>query len=437
MRTVVWQSLSESQQDSVLERPAITEGANITATVSDVIAKVRNEGDAALKELTEKFDRVTPESIRVISTEIEEACARLTPEIKQALEQAYSNIAKFHEAQKPQPIKVETQPGVVCEQVTRAINTVGLYIPGGSAPLPSTVLMLGVPAQIAGCRKVVLCSPPPIADEILYVANLCKIDEVYNVGGGQAVAAMAYGTESVSKVDKIFGPGNAYVTEAKRQVSNDFRGSAIDMPAGPSEVMVIADETADADFIAADLLSQAEHGPDSQVVLVTPSPVIADQVTDAVQKQLKELSRANIAQQALASSLIIIAESITQAIAISNFYGPEHLIVQTKNPRELLPLLDNAGSIFLGDWSPESAGDYASGTNHVLPTYGYTKTYSSLGLADFSKRMTVQELTADGLKGLAPTVVTMAEAEGLDAHKRAVTIRIEKLNRFEQLNKAK
>ncbi|MEZ8152087.1 histidinol dehydrogenase [Vibrio splendidus] len=428
MRTVVWQSLSESQQDSVLERPAITEGANITATVSDVIAKVRNEGDAALKELTEKFDRVTPESIRVSSTEIEEACARLTPEMKQALEQAYSNIAKFHEAQKPQPIKVETQPGVVCEQVTRAINTVGLYIPGGSAPLPSTVLMLGVPAQIAGCRKVVLCSPPPIADEILYVANLCKIDEVYNVGGAQAVAAMAYGTESVSKVDKIFGPGNAYVTEAKRQVSNDFRGSAIDMPAGPSEVMVIADETADADFIAADLLSQAEHGPDSQVVLVTPSPVIADQVTDAVQKQLKELSRANIAQQALASSLIIIAESITQAIAISNFYGPEHLIVQTKNPRELLPLLDNAGSIFLGDWSPESAGDYASGTNHVLPTYGYTKTYSSLGLADFSKRMTVQELTADGLKGLAPTVVTMAEAEGLDAHKRAVTIRIEKLN---------
>ncbi|PML59476.1 histidinol dehydrogenase [Vibrio lentus] len=437
MRTVVWQSLSESQQDSVLERPAIAEGANITATVSGVIAKVRNEGDAALKELTEKFDGVTPESIRVRSDEIEEACARLTPEMKQALEQAYRNIAKFHEAQKPQPIKVETQPGVVCEQVTRAINTVGLYIPGGSAPLPSTVLMLGVPAQIAGCRKVVLCSPPPIADEILYVAKLCKIDEVYNVGGGQAVAAMAYGTESVAKVDKIFGPGNAYVTEAKRQVSNDFRGAAIDMPAGPSEVLVIADETADADFIAADLLSQAEHGPDSQVVLVTPSPVIADQVTDAVQKQLKELSRATIAQQALASSLIIIAESITQAIAISNFYGPEHLIVQTKNPRELLPLLDNAGSIFLGDWSPESAGDYASGTNHVLPTYGYTKTYSSLGLADFSKRMTVQELTADGLQGLAPTVVTMAEAEGLDAHKRAVTIRVEKLNRFEQLNKAK
>ncbi|ASI96004.1 histidinol dehydrogenase [Vibrio rotiferianus] len=427
MRTVVWQSLSETQQDSILERPAITEGANITAAVSEVIAKVRKEGDAALLELTEKFDRVQPESIRVSAQEIDEASARLSEKMKSALEQAYENITKFHKAQKPQPIKVETQPGVLCEQVTRPIQKVGLYIPGGSAPLPSTVLMLGVPAKIAGCRKVVLCSPPPIADEILYVAKLCGIDEVYNVGGGQAVAAMAYGTETVSKVDKIFGPGNAYVTEAKRQVSNDFRGAAIDMPAGPSEVLVIADETADPDFIAADLLSQAEHGPDSQVVLVTPSPVIADQVTDAVQRQLKELSRADIAEQALASSLIIIAESLTQSVSISNYYGPEHLIVQTKNPRELLPLLDNAGSIFLGDWSPESAGDYASGTNHVLPTYGYTRTYSSLGLADFSKRMTIQELSADGLKNLAPTVVTMAEAEGLDAHKRAVTIRVEKL----------
>ncbi|ENO2186376.1 histidinol dehydrogenase [Vibrio sp. Vb1026] len=427
MRTVVWQSLSENQQDSILERPAIAEGANITTAVAEVIAKVREEGDSALIELTEKFDRVKPESIRVSSQEIKAASERLSESMKSALEQAYANISKFHKAQKPQPIKVETQPGVLCEQVTRPIQKVGLYIPGGSAPLPSTVLMLGVPAKIAGCRKVVLCSPPPIADEILYVAKLCGIDEVYNVGGGQAVAAMAYGTETVSKVDKIFGPGNAYVTEAKRQVSNDFRGAAIDMPAGPSEVLVIADETADADFIAADLLSQAEHGPDSQVVLVTPSPVIADQVTDAVQRQLKELSRADIAEQALASSLIIIAESLTQSVSISNYYGPEHLIVQTKNPRELLPLLDNAGSIFLGDWSPESAGDYASGTNHVLPTYGYTRTYSSLGLADFSKRMTVQELSADGLKNLAPTVVTMAEAEGLDAHKRAVTIRVEKL----------
>ncbi|WP_217541006.1 histidinol dehydrogenase [Vibrio metschnikovii] len=427
MRTVVWPSLSETQQESVLERPAISAGANITATVQDLISQVRREGDKALLALTEKFDRVKPDTLRVSQAEIDAASERLSAEMKQALQQAYSNIAKFHKAQKSQPLRVETMPGVVCEQVTRAINKVGLYIPGGSAPLPSTVLMLGVPAQIAGCRKVVLCSPPPIADEILYVAKLCNIDEVYNVGGAQAIAAMAYGTETVAKVDKIFGPGNAYVTEAKRQVSHDFQGAAMDMPAGPSEVLVIADETADAEFIAADLLSQAEHGPDSQVVLVTPSPMIADRVTDAVQRQLKTLTRADIAQQALASSLIIIADSLTQAVAISNYYGPEHLIVQTKNPRELVPLLDNAGSIFLGNWSPESVGDYASGTNHVLPTYGHTRTYSSLGLADFTKRMTVQELTSDGLKALAPTVVAMANAEGLDAHRRAVTIRIEKL----------
>jgi histidinol dehydrogenase len=429
MRTVVWQSLSIEQQDSILQRPAITEGANISAIVTDVIASVRAQGDAALQELTARFDKVTLKDIRVTEQAIEEAASRLSAEMKSALKQAYDNIALFHNAQKHQPLRVETMPGVVCEQVTRPINKVGLYIPGGSAPLPSTVLMLGVPSQIAGCKKVVLCSPPPIADEILYVAKLCEIDEVYSVGGAQAIAAMAYGTDSVTKVDKIFGPGNAFVTEAKRQVSNDFRGAAIDMPAGPSEVLVIADETADPDFIASDLLSQAEHGPDSQVVLVTPSPVLADQVADAVQAQLKSLSRADVAQQALSASLIIISDSISQAVEISNYYGPEHLIVQTQDPRSLLPDLDNAGSIFLGDWSPESAGDYASGTNHVLPTYGYTRTYSSLGLADFSKRMTVQELSADGLLLLAPTVVTMADAEGLDAHKRAVTIRVEKLKK--------
>ena len=424
-----WPQLTKQQQAQLLSRPALADSQTLSDTVAAIIQQVKQQGDAALLALTERFDGAKLHDLRFNDDAVGSFASELKPEVKWAIDQAYANIQAFHQAQFPEDVLVETTPGVTCELKHTPLASVGLYIPGGSAPLPSTVLMLGVPAQIAGCRKVVLCSPPPIADEILYVAKLCKIDEVYNVGGGQAVAAMAYGTESVAKVDKIFGPGNAYVTEAKRQVSNDFRGAAIDMPAGPSEVLVIADETADADFIAADLLSQAEHGPDSQVVLVTPSPVIADQVTEAVQKQLKELSRANIAQQALASSLIIIAESITQAIAISNFYGPEHLIVQTKNPRELLPLLDNAGSIFLGDWSPESAGDYASGTNHVLPTYGYTKTYSSLGLADFSKRMTVQELTADGLKGLAPTVVTMAEAEGLDAHKRAVTIRVEKLNK--------
>ncbi|MCG3865848.1 MULTISPECIES: histidinol dehydrogenase [unclassified Photobacterium] len=427
MKTVVWQSLSESQRENLLARPAVNNGANISAIVSGIISDVRERGDEALLELTEKFDGIRPASIKVSNTEIDDACARLSTEMKEALQQAFDNISTFHKAQKQSTLRVETQPGIICEQMTRPVNSVGLYIPGGSAPLPSTVLMLGVPAKIAGCQKVVLCSPPPIADEILYVAKLCGIDDVYNVGGSQAVAAMAYGSETVTKVDKIFGPGNAFVTEAKRQVSNDFRGAAIDMPAGPSEVLVIADSSADPDFIAADLLSQAEHGPDSQVILVTPDPIIADKTADAIQRQLAELSRADIAKEALGSSLLIVAETLPQCIAISNNYGPEHLIVQTRTPRDLVPLLDNAGSIFLGNWSPESVGDYASGTNHVLPTYGYTRTYSSLGLADFSKRMTVQELSADGLLGLAKTVTTIADAEGLDAHKRAVTIRVEKL----------
>nr|WP_086940222.1 histidinol dehydrogenase [Thaumasiovibrio occultus] len=427
MKTVVWQSLSKEQQAGLLQRPAIMEGANITAAVSSVIEQVQTEGDAALKALTAKFDKVELDSIRVSPQDIKAASGRLSEQMKQALQAAYANISAFHKAQRPKPVQVETQPGVLCEQVTRPINDVGLYIPGGSAPLPSTVLMLGVPAKIAGCKRAILCSPPPIADEILYVAELCGIEEVYQLGGAQAVAAMAYGTESIVKVDKIFGPGNAFVTEAKRQVSNDFRGAAIDMPAGPSEVLVIADNSGDPDFIAADLLSQAEHGPDSQVVLVTPEPSLADRVADAIQAQLKTLSRADIARQALGSSILIVADSIDECIEISNRYGPEHLIVQTENPRALLPELDNAGSIFLGLWSPESVGDYASGTNHVLPTYGYTRTYSSLGLADFSKRMTVQELTSDGLLAIAPVVETIADAEGLDAHKRAVTLRVEKL----------
>lgn len=427
MKQVVWNQLSTDEQQNVLQRPAIMAGANITKAVADVVEQVKTQGDEGVLALTEKFDKVRPASIRVTEQEIEAASARLTPKMKAALEAAHKNISAFHQAQFPKPIRVETQPGVMCELVTRSINAVGLYIPGGSAPLPSTVLMLGVPAQIAGCSKTVLCSPPPIADEILYVAKLCNINEVYNAGGAQAVAAMAYGTETVAKVDKIFGPGNAFVTEAKRQVSNDFRGAAIDMPAGPSEVLVIGDETADADFVAADLLSQAEHGPDSQVILLTPSQEFGAQVSKAVDEQLAQLSRKDIAAQALDSSVIIKTESMDECIAISNEYGPEHLIVQTKNYRELVPELDNAGSIFLGKWTPESAGDYASGTNHVLPTYGYTKTYSSLGLADFMKRMTVQELSEDGLRNLSPVIETMADAESLTAHKRAVTLRIEKL----------
>lgn len=427
MKTVRWQSLTKDQQQQLLTRPAVNNSANITAIVSDIIKQVRQQGDGALFTLTEKFDGIRPATLSVSANEVDTACARLSEDMKAALEQAHRNITTFHLAQQQPTLRVETQTGVICEQVTRPVNSVGLYIPGGSAPLPSTVLMLGVPAQIAGCRHIALCSPPPIADEILYVAKLCGINAIYNVGGSQAIAAMAYGTDTIASVDKIFGPGNAFVTEAKRQVSNDFNGAAIDMPAGPSEVLVIADETADPEFIAADLLSQAEHGPDSQVILVTSSQTIADQTATAIERQLRQLTRADIAQQALASSLLIVTETLLQCVAISNQYGPEHLIVQTCEPRELVPLLDNAGSIFLGKWSPESVGDYASGTNHVLPTYGYTRTYSSLGLADFSKRMTIQELSADGLLGIAKTVTTIAAAEGLDAHKHAVTIRVNKL----------
>lgn len=427
IKTVYWHQLTLSQQQAVLIRPAINDATAIHSVVKDIIEQVKSEGDKQLFALTEQFDRVHLDKILIDQTEINAAEERLSKNIKQALQQAYRNICSFHQAQQLQPIRVETQPGVICEQLTRPINRVGLYIPGGSAPLPSTVLMLGVPAQIAGCCKVVLSSPPPIADEILYAAKLCNINEIYTIGGAQAIAAMAYGTETVTKVDKIFGPGNAYVTEAKQQVSQDFYGAAIDMPAGPSEVLIIADGQADPDFIAADLLSQAEHGVDSQVVLVTPSDAIATQVSVALLAQLKLLSRSDIAEKALLNSVIIIAQSLEQCIEISNGYAPEHLIVHTENPRQWLPLLDNAGSIFLGRWSPESVGDYASGTNHVLPTYGYTRTCSSLGLADFSKRMTVQELNINGLIDLAPTVMELAQAEGLSAHRNAVAIRIEKL----------
>ncbi|MBC8654139.1 histidinol dehydrogenase, partial [Providencia vermicola] len=330
-----------------------------------------------------------------------------------AMKTAIGNIRRFHEAQKPVPITVETQAGVVCQQITRPIDAVGLYIPGGSAPLLSTVMMLGTPANIAGCRKIILCSPPPIADEILYAAKLCGISDIFQVGGAQAIAAMAFGTQSIPTVDKIFGPGNAYVTEAKRQVSQSHDGAAIDMPAGPSEVLVIADSGANPAFTASDLLSQAEHGPDSQVILLTDDENFAQRVIEETEKQLAQLSRAEIAREALSASRVIIADSIEQCVEISNRYGPEHLILQTRDADNLVDAITSAGSVFVGDWSPESAGDYASGTNHVLPTYGYTSTYSSLGLADFMKRMTVQKLSKQGLLGLANTIETLAQAEQL------------------------
>ncbi|MDC9580223.1 histidinol dehydrogenase [Xenorhabdus sp. PR6a] len=424
-----WQACTPEQQKILLTRPAIAASGDIAATVKQILETVKTGGDQALQEFCQRFDKTTVETIQLSADKVNAAVARLSPEIKQAMQLAMNNIRRFHEAQKPAEVDIETVPGVRCQQITRPIDSVGLYIPSGSAPLPSTVLMLGTPANIAGCRKVILCSPPPIADEILYAAQLCGISEIFQIGGAQAIAAMAFGTESVPKVDKIFGPGNAWVTEAKRQVSQQINGAAIDMPAGPSEVLVIADSGANPAFTAADLLSQAEHGPDSQVILVTPDENLAGKVIREIETQLAVLPRQPIAIQALQASRIIVTEDLAQCVAISNQYGPEHLIIQTRQPEQLVEQITSAGSIFLGDWSPESAGDYASGTNHVLPTYGYTSTYSSLGLADFLKRMTVQRLTPQGLKNLAPTIETLAQAEQLIAHKNAVTLRMTALNK--------
>ncbi|MGG4607881.1 histidinol dehydrogenase [Providencia sp. Me31A] len=429
---VRWSACNQDQQSALLMRPAIAASGGISTAVSQIIDQVRNEGDAALQALSRRFDKTEIETVRVPANAVNAAEARLGDEIKTAMKTAIGNIRRFHEAQKPTPIRVETQAGVVCQQVTRPIDAVGLYIPGGSAPLLSTVMMLGTPANIAGCRKIILCSPPPIADEILYAAKLCGIHDIFQVGGAQAIAAMAFGTQSIPKVDKIFGPGNAYVTEAKRQVSQSHDGAAIDMPAGPSEVLVIADNQANPAFTASDLLSQAEHGPDSQVILLTDDENFAQRVLEETEKQLAQLSRAEIARAALGASRVIIADSIAQCIEISNRYGPEHLILQTRNADELVDSITSAGSVFVGDWSPESAGDYASGTNHVLPTYGYTATYSSLGLADFMKRMTVQKLSKQGLLGLANTIETLAQAEQLTAHKNAVTLRVNELKKQNQ-----
>lgn len=424
MQLIYWQQCDAQQQAELLTRPAISASADLSLAVKSILVQVKADGDKALRELSAKFDKVQINELRLSQAEISAASARLSDELKQAMSVAANNISAFHSAQKTAPISIETMPGIHCQLVTRPIQSVGLYIPGGSAPLLSTVLMLAIPARIAGCQKIMLCSPPPIADEILYAAELCGISDIFQLGGAQAIAAMAFGSQSVPKVNKVFGPGNAYVTEAKRQVSQSINGAAIDMPAGPSELLVIADGGANPAFIAADLLSQAEHGPDSQVILLTPDSALAAAVMLEIDKQLTTLSRAEIANQALKESRLIITKNIEQCIEISNSYGPEHLIIQTREPQLLIDSITSAGSVFLGDWSPESVGDYASGTNHVLPTYGYTATYSSLGLADFEKRMTVQQLSPEGLLALAPTVEIMAQAEKLTAHKQAVSLRV-------------
>ncbi len=433
MKPLVWKNLSAAARQAALARPAQSAQKRTAALVAGILAIVRRGGDEKLRRLTAKFDGARLTSLRVSAAEFAAAEKILRPADKAALRTAWRNLRRFHAAQRAVPVRVETMPGIVCEKVSRPIERAGLYVPGGSAPLFSTALMLGVPSQLAGCPVRVLCTPPGrdgrISPWILFAARLCGITDVFKLGGAQAIAAMAYGTASVPKCDKLFGPGNSYVTEAKLQVSRDAAGAAIDLPAGPSEVMVIADNAAVPAFVAADLLSQAEHGPDSQVVLVTFSKSFAARVQAELARQLSDLPRAAIARRALAGSRVILARDSAEATDIANRYAPEHLILQVASPRDLLAQITTAGSIFLGSWTPESLGDYASGTNHVLPTYGWARSCSGLGLADFSRTMTVQTATPRGLKKLGPVVERLALAENLAAHQRAVRVRLEKISR--------
>ncbi|RDV24665.1 histidinol dehydrogenase [Alteromonas aestuariivivens] len=426
-----WSSLSQQDRQQVLSRPAMQNARRLQETVGQILTEVNTKGDEAVLAFTRQFDCPDLKQLALNNADLNRLADSVTEPVQNAIDTAFKNIYDFHQAQQPQSITLTTTRGVVCEQHFSALDTVGLYIPGGSAPLPSTVLMLGVPAMAAGCRRRVLCTPPAksgmIAPEIAYAARKCGISEIYLCGGAQAIAAMAFGTDTLPRADKIFGPGNSFVTEAKQQVSQRPDGAAIDMPAGPSEVLVLADDSADPEFIASDLLSQAEHGSDSQAILVCTSEQVIEQTVAAVERQLAVLSRNDIASQAMQNARYILTDTLQQAIEVSNLYAPEHLIVQITHPRSCLPLLTNAGSIFLGPWSPESAGDYASGTNHVLPTYGYARNYSSLGLLDFMRRYTVQELSEEGMRNLGPAIVTLANAEGLDAHANAVSLRLAKL----------
>lgn len=400
-------------------------------TISIVFDEVKSMGDRAVKKNTRQFDHVELDFIQVSELEIEEAVKIVSRQLKTAIDIAKNNIEKFHAVQKEEVKRIDTIPGVTCWRESKAIEKVGLYIPGGSAPLFSTVLMLGIPAKLAGCKEIVICTPPQkdgsIHPAILYTAASIGIKTIYKVGGIQAIAAMTFGTETIPNVFKIFGPGNSYVTAAKQYAFR--KGIAIDMPAGPSEVLIMADETADADFIAADLLSQAEHGTNSQVILVTYSEKFADKVKEAVKNQLEKLSRANIARQSLENSKCLIMSNKKEAIDFINEYAPEHLIVSVEDEGEYLDEIVNAGSVFLGKYTPESAGDYASGTNHTLPTAGFAKAYSGVSLDSFLKKITFQRITPKGLQSLGPSIETMAEAEGLDAHKNAVTIRLKKIYR--------
>lgn len=419
----------KDQWPELCRRPAM-DTAQLHRPVSEILAEVKKKGDKALLAFTQKFDGVALQTVKLQEYEKKAASKLVSNELKAAIQQARANITAFHETQRESVRKIETQKGVTCWRKSIPLSKVGLYIPGGSAPLFSTLLMLGVPAVLAGCKEIILCTPPQkdgsVHPAIIYTAQLIGLEKIYKVGGAQAIGAMAYGTESIPKVDKILGPGNAWVTAAKQLVQ--MEGVSIDLPAGPSELLVIADASCQPAFVAADLLSQAEHGPDSQVLLVCDDQAATEAIIAEVKQQLQALPRQKIAEEALRHSKAIVVEKLEEAIQFSNTYAPEHLILAVENPLKLADQVENAGSVFLGHYSPESAGDYASGTNHTLPTNGYARAYSGVSLDTFFKKVTFQQLTPQGLQNIGPTIETMAAAEQLQAHKHAVTIRLKHLN---------
>ena len=431
MRILDWEKLGASERRAALARPQLASSAEAARWVREILDAVRREGDAALRALTRRFDGVELESLAVSEDEFAAARRALTEREVAALARALANVRAFHRAQRPAALALETEPGVRCEQLFRPIEAVGLYVPARSAPLPSTVIMLAVPSEMAGCPKRILCTPPSFAGEahpaVLVAAELCGIDTVFKVGGAQAVAALAYGTQSIPKVAKIFGPGNVWVAAAKQLVAQDPDGAACDLPAGPSEVMVIADESARADFVAADLLAQAEHDPLAQAILITPSAGLAARVEVEITRFVPQLKRRPVLEESLISCRCILVPDLETAFEVANAYAPEHLLLQVREPRQWLPEIGNAGAVFLGAWSPEPLGDYCTGANHVLPTYGYARSSSGLSVRDFLKVITVQELTRAGLRSLGPTAATLAGLEGLDAHALAVTVRLESL----------
>ncbi len=431
MRRFIWKDLDVSERNDALARPAAISNAALIDDVRGILNDVKDNGDAALFRLTEKYDGVKLDSLEVPISELEAAWNALSASDKAVIERAQRNIKRFHKAQIPAPIEVETEPGVVCRREARAIETAGLYVPGGTAPLVSTLLMLSVPAKVAGVQNRIVVTPPAkngkVNPVILAAAFRCKVTRLFVVGGAQAIAALAYGTEAIPKCDKIFGPGNAWVAAAKALVAQEAGGPAIDMPAGPSEAMVLADSSSNPAFVASDLLSQAEHDTVAQVICVAENDAVANAVEAEIETQLQTLSRKDIARESLGYGRMFIADNRADIIDIINRYAPEHLIVQLRDPEAYVGAIRNAGSIFLGPWTPESVGDYASGTNHTLPTYGAARAYSGVTLDSFLKYISIQQLTKKGLKRLGPVVERLAEMEGLDAHKRAVTLRLEAL----------